>query len=133
MTDNFLLDTGILIELLRGNAERSQMVRGLVQQGGRLASCSMIVMEVFAGMQPREESVTERLIRSLRFYDVTWDIARLAGTLKNHWARNGRILHLPDVTIAAVAMTYKLVLVTNNPKDFPMPELQIYPGAGNRT
>jgi len=32
---------------------------------------------------------------------------------------------LADVTIAAVALTHKLVLVTENEKRFPMPELQL--------
>jgi predicted nucleic acid-binding protein len=30
-----------------------------------------------------------------------------------------------DVTIAAVALAHSLVLVTDNQKDFPMPELQL--------
>jgi predicted nucleic acid-binding protein len=36
-------------------------------------------------------------------------------------------LALSDVTIAAVALIHKLVLVTDNQKHFPMPEPQIVP------
>jgi len=34
---------------------------------------------------------------------------------------------LPDLTIAAVAITNGLRLATDNPKDFPMPELRLQP------
>jgi predicted nucleic acid-binding protein len=78
-------------------------------------------------MRSGEEDKTERLLRSLRFYEVTWQIAKLAGSLQNHWRQQGRTLALPDATIAAVAVANKLVLVTNNTRDFPMPELTLYP------
>lgn len=33
----------------------------------------------------------------------------------------------PDLTIAVVAIGNRLQLATDNPKDFPMPELRLYP------
>ncbi len=83
--------------------------------------------EVYAGMRPREAKATEALLRSLKFYEVTWEIARRAGELKNEWAKNGHTIALPDVTIAAVALAHGLTLVTDNRKHFPMPEMQFLP------
>ena len=40
-------------------------------------------------------------------------------------AAEGYTLSYTDVTIAAVAPTHKLVLVTDNQKHFPMPELPV--------
>jgi len=91
-----------------------------------MGCCSINITEVYAGLRPGEETKTDRLLRSLRFYEVTWDIARLAGELQNHWRQQGRTLALPDVTIAAVALAHNLTLLTGNPKDFPMPELRSY-------
>ena len=48
-------------------------------------------------MRPHEAEVTEAFLRSLKFYQVTWDIARKAGELKNEWAKKGFTLFLPDV------------------------------------
>jgi predicted nucleic acid-binding protein len=73
------------------------------------------------------EAKTERLLRSLKFYPVTWEIAKQAGELQNVWRRRNRTLSLPDTTIAAVALANDLTLVTGNVKDFPMPELRLYP------
>jgi len=47
-----------------------------------------------------------------------------AGDLQNVWRRKGRTLSLPDVTLAAVALSNGLILVTANGKDFPKPDLQ---------
>jgi predicted nucleic acid-binding protein len=47
--------------------------------------------------------------------------------LKNEWARRGQTLSVPDVLIAATALAHRLVLMTDNRKDFPMPELVLYP------
>lgn len=76
------------------------------------------------GMRPGEEAKTAKFLRSLEFYPVTWEIAQLAGDLFREWRRKGQTLGLADVTIAAVALTHGLVLVTDNRKHFPMPELQ---------
>lgn len=77
------------------------------------------------GMRAGEEEKTERLLRSLKFYPVTWEIAKSAGDLYRHWRRKGKTLALSDATIAAVALANNLTLVTDNLKHFPMPELRI--------
>ena len=78
-------------------------------------------------MRPGEEAKTERLLTSLEFYPVTWEVAKLAGDLYRHWRQKGLTLGFADVTIAAVALSNQLVLATDNVKHFPMPELQMLP------
>ena len=63
----------------------------------------------------------------LEHYPVDRELGRYAGLLKNEWAKQGRTLSIPDVIIAATALAYKLVLMTDNRKDFPMPQLAIFP------
>jgi predicted nucleic acid-binding protein len=65
-------------------------------------------------------------MKSLVFLPVTEEIAEQAGHLKAHYAKRGKILSLQDVTIAAVSIAYGCTLVTENVKEFPMPELQVY-------
>ncbi len=77
------------------------------------------------GMRPGEEAKAEKFLRSLEFYSVTWEIAQLAGALFRQWRKKGQTLGLADVTIAAVALAHKLVLVTDNQKHFPMPDLRV--------
>jgi predicted nucleic acid-binding protein len=121
----FLLDTTVIIDAINRRRGRDQLLDGLLEQGNLLSCCCINVTEVYAGMRPNELKATEALLRSLDFYEVTWDIARRAGELKSEWAERGHTIAVPDVTIAAVALEHGLTLVTDNRKHFPMPELKV--------
>ena len=127
MAATCLLDSGIIIDALNGRRGRRELIDRLIQDGAEMACCAINVTEVYAGLRPGEEAKTERLLRSLKFYPVTWEIAKQAGVLLNVWRQQNRTLSLPDTTLAAVALTNDLMLVTGNPKDFPIPELRLYP------
>ncbi len=126
MVTSCLVDSGIIIDVLNGKRGRREFLDQLIQEGAELACCSINVTEVYAGMKPGEEVKTESLLRSLRYYPVTWDIAKLAGEIQNVWRQKGRTLSLPDATIAAVASAHELLLITGNAKDFPMHDLRLF-------
>jgi predicted nucleic acid-binding protein len=120
-----LLDSSVLIDALNDRNGRPQLLAELSEQDMVLACCSVNVTEVYMGMRPGEEARTEKFLQSLEFYPVSWDAARLAGELFRQWRQKGQTLGLADVTIAAVALTHELALVTDNHRHFPMPELRI--------
>ena len=130
----FLLDTTVIVDALNGRRGHEQLLLELLDQRNLLACCSINVTEVYAGMRPHEATATEALLRTFRFYEVTWEIARHAGKLKNQWAKKGHTIALPEVTIAAVALAHGLTLVTGNRGDFPMPELRLlqFPDASTK-
>ena len=123
----YLLDTSLIVDALNGKRGRRDLLLGLLKQGHLLACCPINVTEVYAGMRPKEEEATEEFLRSLEYYHLTWPVARLAGLLKRDHSRKGKTLTVADATIAAVALTHKLTLITDNSKDFPMPDLLLYP------
>jgi predicted nucleic acid-binding protein len=119
----YLLDTSVIIDVLRGVRRRAERVERLLADGHLLACTAINVAEVFAGMRPKERGPTVALLASLEHYDITRELAEKAGTLRREWANRGRTLTLPDCLIAAAALTHGLVLVTDNTKDFPMHDL----------
>ena len=121
-----LLDTNIIVDVLRRRNERHLLVENLLEQGQPLASCAITVTEVYAGMRPPEEKPTRAFMKSLVFLSATEEIAERAGELKARYSKRGRSLSLQDVMIASVCIAYSCTLVTENVKDFPMPELQLY-------
>jgi tRNA(fMet)-specific endonuclease VapC len=123
----YLLDSGIVIDVLNGKRGRVELTQQLLRQGGMLASCPTTITEVYAGLRPEEADRTERFLRSLKFFPLTWEISKQAGDLLCQWRLKGRTLSLPDTTIAAVAMLHQMVLITANQKDFPMPGISLYP------
>ncbi len=120
-----LLDTNVLIHVLRGTKKRTELLESLVAQGDTLACCSVTITELFAGMKSAEEPRTERLVRSLLFLDTTATASRLAGYLKRSYAAKGIGLSALDMLIASTAISHNAVVVTENVKDFPMPELKL--------
>ncbi len=123
----FLLDTNIIVDVLRKRNGRHLLVEQFLNQGQPIASCPITITEIFAGMRPHEEKPTRAFMRSLLFFEITKEIAEDAGLLKAQYSKRGKTISFQDASIAAVCITYGCTLVTENIKDFPMPGLQVYP------
>ena len=117
---NYLLDTTVLIDALRGRGDRKRLLAELVVSGHTLATSALNVGEVFAGMRPGEEAKTELFLANLEVFPITPAIARRGGGLKAEWSRKGKTFSLADMFVAATAMEQELVLMTENHKDFRM-------------
>jgi predicted nucleic acid-binding protein len=122
-----LLDTTVLIDVLRNRGNRRNLLADFVEQGHVLATSAINVAEVYAGMRPHEAAETDRLLRSIESYPTTHAIARQAGTLRFAWQQKGRTLTLADMIVAATALAHGCSLLTDNRKDFPLPELAFAP------
>ncbi|MGO9841315.1 MAG: type II toxin-antitoxin system VapC family toxin [Candidatus Acidiferrales bacterium] len=124
-----LLDTSVLIDVLRKRNKRRELLASLVDAHHTLVTTVLNIAELYAGMRPAERAMTERLLEGLLCLGITERAARRGGALKNIWSRRGRTLGLTDALIAAVAIEEECALLTDNQKDFPMPELHLYPRA----
>ena len=121
-----LLDTSVLIDVLRLRHGRRELLAELARGANTLATTALNVAELCAGMRPEEEARTEEFLDALDCYELTAAAGRLAGSLKNKYGRKGRTLTLADTIIAAIAMERRCTLVTDNRKDFPMTELEYF-------
>ena len=75
----------------------------------------------------REKITTESFLIAFDCFDINADVGRTAGKLQNQMGPQGRTLALADTIVAAAAIENHCVLMTDNRKDFPMPELNLYP------
>jgi len=78
-----LLDTSVLIDVLRRRHGRRELLAELARSGHTVATTALNVAEVYAGMRPEEEAQTDAFLSALDCYDVTRALGRLAGSLKN--------------------------------------------------
>lgn len=122
----YLLDTTAIIDHLKGRREVTSFLERLGEQEEVVGCCCINITETYAGMLEHEREKTAMFIQGLFYFETTSEIAKLAGELKNRYARDGITLAVSDVTVAAIAITNNLILVTSNPKHYPMPELQIH-------
>ena len=121
-----LLDTTVLIDALRPRTGVPSKLSRLVVDGNLLATSTVNMAEIYAGMRHGEERATASLFQGLHCYPVTEKIAELAGKLKHQWANRGRTLGLIDMIVAATALEYDAYLITDNRKDFPIHGLRFH-------
>jgi predicted nucleic acid-binding protein len=125
LTDAYLLDTNVLVLAIQGRERGLGLLRELAGSGAKLGCSVTKVGEIYAGMRQHEAERTTELLEQLDVYPVTLEIARHARTVKNEWRMKWYTLTLADTLIAATAIRHRMVLVTDNRKDFPMGELKI--------
>jgi predicted nucleic acid-binding protein len=114
----------VLIEILRerGAAQRLRELRATEPPP---LACAVNVEEVWRGARPAEADAIRRLIAALRIVPLTAREGELAGNWRRDFAARGVTLTQADCLIAAAAFSSGARLATGNPKDFPMPGLEV--------
>lgn len=120
-----LLDTGILIRLLRRNNAYERLLVDLSAERD-LYIPAFTRIEIIRGMRDHEHDKTYNLLDSFLTIPLDTPVANLTGELIRTWKLNGVTLHEADATIAATALHHDLELVTTNAKHFPMAELTVW-------
>lgn len=119
-----LVDSDVLIEILRGTRKALDTVTRHMESGDRVCYSVITEAEILAGMRPGEEDAVDALLGSLEPLAVDRAIAQSAGSLKRkYWKSQG--LLLPDAIIAATAIAHDLDLVTGNLKHFRFREVRL--------
>jgi predicted nucleic acid-binding protein len=112
-----LLDTSVLVDVLRGKPEALAFVDRLAAPP---ALSVVTVAELRAGERStRETGMVDRLIASYTIHDASLAIAERAGAYLRQYRKSHR-LDMADILIAATAAHHDLVLATLNLKHFPM-------------
>jgi hypothetical protein len=117
-----LLDTTVLIDVLRGLEAAVKFLRDAVEQDHELWSVSVVRTEVLAGMRSGEEAATLALLGGVRWLDVTVQLADDAGELARRYLRSHRGVDTVDYLLGAGALALGARMCTSNIRHFPMLE-----------
>ena len=121
----YLVDSNVLMYWLNGVQRASALLAELSSRGDLLALNAVSVAETYSGIPPDDLERIDLLLGAFEYWSIDWAVARLAGEYRHRYARQGRKLPLPDVILGAHAITNDATLITNNERDYPMPELKI--------
>lgn len=124
-TKGIVLDTSILIELLRSNRAIQIAVDRMLDAGYTIVTSTVCVAEVYGGLRRGEESVTDLLIGSLDCFPLSHEIAKRAGEIKVSRSRVGRTHGIVDMMVAATALELGYSVATDNKMDFEIPGLEL--------
>ena len=120
----FLLDTDVLIWVLRGKKEIVEKVLKLKEESA-LAISVISTAEIYKNVYPSELSITEDYLNEHIVFDVDQKIAKIAGLYWQQYIKRLKNLSLTDCLIAATANVNNLTLVSLNTKHFPMKDIKI--------
>ena len=126
-----LLDTDILSEILKGkNPTVTARTKEYLATHGSLTTSAISVAEIVYGLRRvgredriREFESTASIADVLPFDDGA---ARLAGRINGDLVRKGRVIGMPDVMIAAIAVRAGIPVVTGNQAHFEQVRLVGY-------
>jgi predicted nucleic acid-binding protein len=120
-----LLDSSVVIDLLRGRPGAAARLRALRLAGDDPYVCAITVEEITRGLRPREDDAFVELLEGLLPAPLGIPEGRLAGFWKRTLAKRGRTISQSDALIAAAAVGVGARLATGNPRDFPMKGLVV--------
>jgi len=115
-----VVDTSVLIDHLRGDAQARAALRRAAEAGERLTASVLTKIEVLAGMRASEERATRLLLGSLEWVEVDAALAERAGALANQFLPSHPGVDPVDYVIAATVERLDAELWTRNLKHFPM-------------
>lgn len=119
----FLLDTDVLIWILRGKKEVSEKVSKLKEESP-LAISVISIAEIFRNVFPSELSTTEDFLNQHIIFNLDQKTAKIGGLYCQQYSKQLKNLTLDDCLIAGCANVNELTLVSLNTRHFPMKDIK---------
>lgn len=113
-----ILDTDVIIEVLRGNRRTSSWVKERWAAGDTLHYSPVTRAEVRSGARPAERATIAALFGSMQALPIEASTGDLAGDQLRRYARSHGV-QLGDALIAAAALEHGQQLATFNRRHFP--------------
>ena len=123
----YLIDSDVLIDYFKGKDPVRPLVEHLLGTDDVVAISVLSITELRPGWTEEQAAyLLPRLGKLFTIEAVVPEIATQAGVWRHAYMRKGQPLGTVDTIIAATAFCKQYCLVTNNTKDYPMPEVQLY-------
>lgn len=115
-----VIDTDVLIWLLRGNEKVKEMFKRAIEETeGLLYITPVQIAEIHAGMRKKEREKTQKLLDSLLVIEIDREIGKLAGEFVKKYGKSHSV-KLADALIGAATIVRGMKLWTFNKKHYPM-------------
>ena len=122
----YLIDSDVLMFYFKRKEPFTSFLEGIL--GKTPVSISILsVAELRSGWNDQQaQYYLPHLYTLFTIEEITKAIMEQAGAWRQRYKTKGVTLHTVDASIAATAFLNEYSLVTNNKKDFPIPELNIF-------
>ncbi len=124
--DKLVLDTNIVIDLLKKSPAVVKAFLDLTQGGTRFLLSPIVVAEVYAGAFEREHQSLEALFGLCERIDMDHATGQQAGRYAKQYAKAYQGIALEDFMLAATAHVHRCPLWTLNLKHYPMADIELF-------
>ena len=129
MPEQVVLDTDIVIFLLKKESRRVEQFLALQEQAVAFLLSPIVVAEVYAGAFEREYQQIEIFFGFCQQLTLDSETARLAGQYARQYRKAYQGISLEDYLLAATAKRHNCPLWTGNRKHYPMTDIALFDGA----
>ena len=122
---NYLLDTCILIDFLRGNPNVYDLF--VTDENIKLSMSTITMMELIIGaLNKREVNFIQKAFSKIEIIYIDEEISKMAEDLVIKYSKSHN-LQIPDALIASTAIKMNVELITYNISDFHyIPDIKLY-------
>lgn len=120
-----VLDSDVIIEILRGHGATLEAARALEQSGVPTYCTPVSWAEIYAGLRPGEEPPARAFFEARGEVVLDGHIGRHAGGYLARYARSHGV-EIADALVAAAAAASGFRLWTRNRRHYPMQDLRFF-------
>ena len=126
MPDRLLLDTDIVIHLLKKQSQTVACFLDLLEAKTVFLLSPIVVAEIYAGAFQREHKEIETLFSLCKRINIDAATGQQAGHYAHRYRKSHQGISLEDFLLAASARQSRSPLWTNNRKHYPMDDIVLF-------
>ena len=125
-TGHIVLDTDIVIHLLKKQAVILDRFVALYEDKVAMLISPIVVAEIYAGAFTREHKQIEAFFGLCRLLELDSATAQMAGQYANQFRKARQGISMEDYLLAATAKMHHCPLWTGNLKHYPMEDIELF-------
>lgn len=127
MAERLLLDTDVIINLLKKHPETVERFIALSERGTIFLLSPIVIAEIYAGAFKREHPQIETFFSLCQPLTLDGEVARMTGHYANRYRKAFQGISLEDYFLAATARQQRCPFWTGNRKHYPMDDIDLFP------
>jgi predicted nucleic acid-binding protein len=127
MAERLLLDTDVIINLLKKHPETVERFIELSERGTIFLLSPIVIAEIYVGAFKHEHSQIETFFSLCQPLTLDGEVARSAGHYANRYRKAFQGISLEAYFLAATARQQRCPLWTGNRKHYPMDDIHLLP------
>jgi predicted nucleic acid-binding protein len=127
MAERLLLDTDVIINLLKKDTDTVERFIELSEHGTIFLLSPIVIAEIYTGAFKHEHPQIETFFSLCQSLTLDGEVARMTGHYANRYQKAFQGISLEDYFLAATARQQRCPLWTGNRNHYPMDDIDLFP------